>query len=410
MSSLDTATVTVAIPTYNRSGLLARCLESVLAQEGFGPASGRMAVLVHDNASPDDTAAVVAGFHDPRIHYRNTGENLGFFRNWSRALAVVRSPYVAFLQDDDLWHPGFLAATVAALDDHDRASAAFTDVELIDEDDVAFASRSSGLVDGAFPGLDYLEAVVRGDNAVVDSSAMVMRTDVLRAVGGFDPVHMIHDIVFNYQFRLAAGHELVRTPRPLARIRLHPSQIHHDTDGSPAAVGMVAERMDAAAMLLASDRADDGDYRRWLAQRIRRLGRLRSQYTADALPAINLPASERLDLAVDDLLAVTGTDEIVAVIGPDLLYHHTADGGSPAGKRKLWPVPQTDGHYSGPPTDDETVMADLERARAEGATVAAVAWPSFWWLDFHHRLRDHLDRYRIVVDNSRIVIYRLDHG
>jgi glycosyltransferase involved in cell wall biosynthesis len=405
MSSLDTATVTVVIPTYNRSGLLARCLESVLAQERFGPASGRMAVLVHDNASPDDTAAVVAGFHDPRIQYRTTGENLGFFRNWSLGLDAVRSPYVAFLQDDDLWHPGFLAATVAALDHHDCASAAFSDVELIDDDDVAFAHRSAGLADGAFPGLDYLEAVVRGDNAVVDSSAMVMRTDAFRAVGGFDPAHMIHDIVFNYQFRLAAGHELVRVPRPLARIRMHQGQIHHDTDGGAAAVGMVAERMDAAAMLSASDRAADDDYRRWLADRLLRLGRLRSQYTADALPAINLPASERLDLAVDDLLVATAADETVAVIGPDLIYHEAL-----ADQRSLRPVPSTDGYYSGPPDDDEAVVADLERARAEGAAVAAVGWPSFWWLDFYHRFRDHLDRYPTVVDNSRIVIYRLDDG
>lgn len=414
------AAVTVVIPTYNRRDMLDRCLRSVLAQSGFGPESKRLAVLVHDNASTDSTADTMATIDDPRVHYRRNPHNLGFFRNWSMGLAAVGSPYVAFLQDDDQWHPEFLSETVTALDQNPAASASFTDVEVIDADESVVGTRDSGLPTGVFAGARYLEHALRGDNTVVDGSAMVMRTAVLRSVGGFDAGHMIHDIIFNFQFRLAVDHDLVRVGRPLARIRAHDGQIHRGTDRAGAAVGMVAERMEAAALLLTTDRAADDDYRRWLGEQLLRLGRLRSQYTADLAPTINLSAEERMQLAVDDLLSVTEESTVIAAIGGDLLYHSSTRYPDPlsgeegpghptlAGDRRLRPVPSSDGYYSGHPADSQSLIDDLEQARREGATVAAVAWPSFWWLDFHHAFRRHLDRYPSLVDNSRIVIHRLD--
>lgn len=56
--------VTVAIPTRNRADLLRSCLKSVLDQS-----LQELEVHVSDNASTDDTAAAVASFDDPRVHY-----------------------------------------------------------------------------------------------------------------------------------------------------------------------------------------------------------------------------------------------------------------------------------------------------------------------------------------------------
>lgn len=65
----NTAAVVV---TYNRLDMLTQCIDCICAQEG-----AVCDILVVDNASTDGTCAFVSGLEEPRIHYRNTGANLG---------------------------------------------------------------------------------------------------------------------------------------------------------------------------------------------------------------------------------------------------------------------------------------------------------------------------------------------
>ncbi len=87
--------VTIAIPTYNRSELLKASLESALAQDYRD-----YQVLVLDNASNDDTEALVRSFADPRITYVRHETNVGMFRNWQLAVELNSSPYLSVLSDD----------------------------------------------------------------------------------------------------------------------------------------------------------------------------------------------------------------------------------------------------------------------------------------------------------------------
>ncbi|UOR03940.1 glycosyltransferase family 2 protein [Hymenobacter aerilatus] len=93
----------IVIPTYNRATFIASTLYSVLNQTFTA-----YEVLVVDDGSTDDTAAVVAQFTDPRIQYlpKNNGER-GAARNYGFALA--KGDYVLFLDSDDLLHPEHLA-------------------------------------------------------------------------------------------------------------------------------------------------------------------------------------------------------------------------------------------------------------------------------------------------------------
>lgn len=100
--------VTVAIPTYRRPELLREALESVRAQTFRD-----FAVLVSDNASGDGTGAVVREFSDLQIeHYRHE-TNLGAKRNFRFALTHPQTPFVAQLEDDNLWLPHHLENAMA---------------------------------------------------------------------------------------------------------------------------------------------------------------------------------------------------------------------------------------------------------------------------------------------------------
>src|SRR5690606_34849581 len=59
-------------------------------------------VIVADDASPDDTAAVVADFGDPRLRYHRNERNLGRVGNYRHTLErLARGKYVLNLDGDD---------------------------------------------------------------------------------------------------------------------------------------------------------------------------------------------------------------------------------------------------------------------------------------------------------------------
>lgn len=102
--------VSVGIPTYNRSGLLQQAIQSVLQQtyQDFE-------IIVSDDCSPDDTAQVVQAFHDPRIRYHRTVTNLRPPRNWNECVRLARGEFFALLPDDDVYCATFLEELVSAL-------------------------------------------------------------------------------------------------------------------------------------------------------------------------------------------------------------------------------------------------------------------------------------------------------
>ena len=106
---------TVVIITHNRRPELLRTLDR-LAELPEHPE-----VIVTDNGSTDGTSAAVVRHH-PRVRLLRPGRNLGAV---GRNLAVrrVRTPYVAFCDDDSWWAPGALSGAADLLDGHDALGA-----------------------------------------------------------------------------------------------------------------------------------------------------------------------------------------------------------------------------------------------------------------------------------------------
>jgi glycosyltransferase involved in cell wall biosynthesis len=103
------------VPTHNRPGVLQQCLETLQAQD-IDPS--RFEVMVVDDGSPTDIAAVVAeartrGSMAIRCE-RQELSGLNAARN--RGVAVTQGEVVAFLDDDTLVSPGWAAAMVEAFE------------------------------------------------------------------------------------------------------------------------------------------------------------------------------------------------------------------------------------------------------------------------------------------------------
>lgn len=79
--------------------------------------------------------------------------------------------------------------------------------------------------------------------------------------------------------------------------------------------------------------------------------------------------------------------------------------------RRVVPFLERDGQYWGPPADDGSAIAELERLRRAGARFLVFAWPAFWWLEHYPAFRQHLvDHYPCSLQNERIVAFDLRPG
>lgn len=107
--------LTVCIPAYNRAGLLAPLLESILSQDFQD-----FDVLICEDGSPERVAiaAEVQRFqktHAGRIHYEENAVNLGYDGNIRRLVERAHGQYCVFMGNDDLLCAGALASIAASI-------------------------------------------------------------------------------------------------------------------------------------------------------------------------------------------------------------------------------------------------------------------------------------------------------
>lgn len=103
--------ITTVIPTFRRPILLKRAIESVLSQS-----FKHLIVCVYDNASGDETEAIVKAFseRDSRVFYFRNNENIGAQANIIQGLNAVTTPFYSLLSDDDFLLPDFYEQAINA--------------------------------------------------------------------------------------------------------------------------------------------------------------------------------------------------------------------------------------------------------------------------------------------------------
>ena len=101
--------VTVVIPTYNRAKVILRALETAFAQT-----YRNLEIIVVDDGSTDDTAAVLAPYWE-RIHYIHQS-NQGASSARNRGIQEAQGEYIAFLDSDDEWLPAKLERQIELLE------------------------------------------------------------------------------------------------------------------------------------------------------------------------------------------------------------------------------------------------------------------------------------------------------
>ncbi|PTH89336.1 glycosyl transferase [Streptomyces sp. A244] len=102
----------IIVPVYKVQGFLRECLDSVLGQS-----YGDFEVIAVDDRSPDGSGAILDEYAacDARVRVLHLPENVGLGRARNTGLAQAAGDYVLFLDSDDHYTPGLLAAVAARL-------------------------------------------------------------------------------------------------------------------------------------------------------------------------------------------------------------------------------------------------------------------------------------------------------
>ncbi len=187
-----TPCVSVVIPTRNCFTYLPRALESVTTQ--MVP---DIEIIVVDDGSTDETAEWLAKMRrtDPRlVVLTGNGDGPNVSRN--RAIAAAQAPLVAFLDADDVWFPGKLAAQLSFHAADREAVFSFND-SFVDnggrEYGTAFeywwfrrtAAAARKVGGDGYRRLDRACAHILAEN-VVGTSTVVAKRSALQNASGFD--------------------------------------------------------------------------------------------------------------------------------------------------------------------------------------------------------------------------------
>lgn len=373
----DRADCSIVITNYNYGRFLGACIESALAQTASG-----VEVIVVDDGSTDNSRVVMAGY-DRRlksVHKPNGGQASAFNAGFAKSSGDV----IIFLDADDLLAPGAVGAALPCfaddgvvkvqwplrlIDEHGRSLGRLKpdDVKRLPEGDLRHAVLRDGPTSRLWPPTSgnawsrrFLEDVLPMQEALF--------------VIGAD----------NYLFELVPFWGEIRTIRaPQGAYRLHGrnSWATLPLDRKLELQLAFIERLFPVLALHCENRGYPVDIEAWRANSWWcKLSRLLAEIDAFVSPS----------------------QPFVLVDGGS--FGLEADPG-----RNVIAFPSRNGHYWGPPANDDGAIAELQRRVDEGITAVVVAWPAFWYFDYFKNLRDYIEaNFRKVIDDECLIAFSRD--
>ncbi len=214
-------TVSAIIPLYNAGSYIEETIASVLSQT-FASAE----IIVVDDGSTDDGPERVrrmAAKHPDRCRLLGHpgGVNRGQGPSRNVGIAAARGEYVAFLDADDIWHPGKLARQLEAFARFPEVVLCYSRMAYVGEGGTpqvhdGFATLGKGKA--ARPAMIFRELLLEN---IIPLSSVVARREVVRRFGGFEegPKYQYEDWLLFAE--MAFFHPFCFDDAALVNYRLH---------------------------------------------------------------------------------------------------------------------------------------------------------------------------------------------
>jgi glycosyltransferase involved in cell wall biosynthesis len=208
-------TVSVIMPTRDRSRFLERAISCVLAQTFT-----YLEFVIVDDASTDDTESKVRSFSDPRIKYIRLDRPRGASAARNTGIKNSSGDYIAFIDDDDEWMPEKLEKQMhKLLSSSPGTGLVYCGLEII---------RGGKVIRRIYPREkgDLRKRLLLG-SLVGGTGTALVKKECFDAVGIFDEdLKSCQD--WDMWKRISEKYEFEHVPEILERMYLHEGQISSD--------------------------------------------------------------------------------------------------------------------------------------------------------------------------------------
>jgi teichuronic acid biosynthesis glycosyltransferase TuaG len=208
--------ISVVIPYYNRERYIDQAVQSVLAQ-----ALKPLEVIIVNDCSRESSRRYLDRYART-CRIVDLEHNVGLAEARNQGIRCAQGRFVAFLDDDDVWLPEKLEVQRRYMDEHPECAAVHTAAWAF------FLDSADQLWSRDWPAPITLAQALTNDYCVLIPTTLI-RSEVVRAVGGFDSgFRECEDRDFVIRC-CAAGYRIESISQPLARIRRegHESLTHN---------------------------------------------------------------------------------------------------------------------------------------------------------------------------------------
>jgi glycosyltransferase involved in cell wall biosynthesis len=245
----STPEVSIIIPTKDRAAWLARTLLSAWAQNAVD-----YEVIVVDDGSHTPVGELLAEGPARQVTLLRNERSQGVAAARNRGIRAARSPWLAFLDDDDVWAPNKLRRQLAVAADADYVFANGMTVDrsgqVLSHDEVPRSDT------------DLRAAMLAANRVPCGCSNLIAKTSLVRSVKGFDP-NFAALADWDLNIRLSTAGRGAVTGESLVAYTLHGSNMHRDEAALTHELRRLAGKYAPAR---AACRVDI-DYRWWLTWR-----------------------------------------------------------------------------------------------------------------------------------------------
>lgn len=200
--------ISVVIPVYNAGGFIHKCLDSIISQKG----GLSYEIILVDDGSTDNSVDVIRQYMESAALRKSGGsivlmrqQNAGPSKARNRAIEMAQGRYLAFIDADDYWKPGFFERTMAFLDKHEECIG----VSVLQQvDTVSGVCVAPALPLEGFPSAEVMKTS-EGDYVIKDffrfwgermhicPGGAMMRTEMAKATGGMrEDLRITEDLEF----------------------------------------------------------------------------------------------------------------------------------------------------------------------------------------------------------------------
>ena len=213
--------VEVLLTVFNRAEYLDNCIKSVLTQT-----RGVYLLRILDDGNCPNVASVISQYTGRLVHHYKNPKRMGAAASIFTAIRRSRCEYFSIINDDDYWHPDFLAELLPPLQRDPSISISFCDHWIVDAKSRILAKETdvnsskygrAQLTEGLVPDLTKL---VLEKNGVPMAMGSVVRKSAIPEQLLLPEVRSAYD----YWLSLVVSHQSNKgyySPRRLSYYRVH---------------------------------------------------------------------------------------------------------------------------------------------------------------------------------------------